>query len=48
MCDVIDDLINQVHDGNYDRLEQGLEVIREMGIRMERKLREYKQREEEL
>lgn len=43
MCDVIDELKNQISDGNYDRLEEGLEVIREMGIRMENKLRKNKE-----
>jgi hypothetical protein len=43
MCEVIDELENQMSDGNFDRIAEGLKVIREMGIRMENKLRQNKE-----
>jgi hypothetical protein len=42
LCDVVDDLLNMSQDGNYERLDEGLEVIRAMALRMENKLREYR------
>lgn len=42
VCEVVDELTNQAQEGNYDKVEEGLAVIKEMALRMEAKLRFYK------